>query len=185
MPLATVLFVAASVVTGAAQEATSTPDKFVAFRVTEPMTPDECHSLLLNATKAGLTPVEDRALQRAGLLVFELPEDPALVEKSGKIFSGMRRVPVREFRGVLSVHTGNFYLRFKDHITLAAARKRVADLGFKVVTPESDRSSLLVVRGTGLPTDRDRELTRLKTLQDLLYVAPDDIPLHIPASPAK
>ncbi len=185
MPLAILLFVAASLVTATAQDSASRQEKYVAFRADEPMTPDEHQSLLLSARKAGLKPVEDRALQREGLLVFEVPDDPALVEKSGKMFYGMRRVPVREFRGVLSVPTGNFYLRFKDHVTPEVARKRITDLGFKVVTPNSDRSSLLVVEGTGLPADRDRELARLKKLQELLYVAPNDIPLRIPASSAK
>ena len=138
LPLDVLLFVAASLVTGTAQDSASKQDKdkYVAFRADELMTPDERQSLLASATKAGLKPVEDRALQRGGLLVFEVPADPALAEKSGRIFSGMLRVPIREFRGVLSVHTGSYYLRFKDHVTPAVARTRIRALGFKVVTPE-------------------------------------------------
>ena len=171
--------------TGTAQEAAPTPDKYLAFQVPNLMTSEERRSLFQSAADAGLKTLKDAALEREGLLVIERPEDPALVEKNVHIFSSMRPVPIREFRGVLSVPAGNFYLRFKGNVTSAVARKRLTDLGFKVITPGSDQSSVLVVEGTGRPADRDRELATLKTLPELLYVAPNDIPLRIPASSPK
>lgn len=153
---------------------------YVAYRAAPAATPAERDELLKKALTAGLKPVEDSALARAGLWVFEV-ENAALAAKNAALFEAMERVPINEYRGVLSVPTGNYYLRFAAGISSATARQRVEALGFKILTPSTDSNSLLVVEGTGRSADRQRELNRLKALNQVLYVAPNDIPLRIPA----
>jgi hypothetical protein len=186
--LAVALFVALGVARGFAQaparQAPADPAAFFAYRA-DPATPPETRRHVVEkAIEAGLTPVEDWALERQGLLVFKA-DDPTLVDKTRTLFTGMLSVPIREFRGVLSVPTGNFYLRFRQEVSQATARKRVEALGFKVLTPPTDRSSLLVVERSGLPVNRDRELALLKNLSELLYVAPNDIPLASAGTPRR
>jgi hypothetical protein len=153
--------------------------QYVAYREGSPTTPIERDELVKNATAAGLKPVKDSALERAGLWVFEI-EDAVRAAASAALFKTMERVPVNEFRGVLSVPTGRFYLRFAEGVPTATARKRIESLGFKIVTPASDSAAVLVVEGTGRAVDRSRELNRLKKLDQLVYVAPNDIPLRLP-----
>jgi hypothetical protein len=153
---------------------------YVAYRASQSMAAGERQEIRRKAASAGLKPVEDGALEREGLMVFEAT-DHRQVNNNEHLFTGMLRVPVQEYHGVLSVPTGNFYLRFKDEVTPTVARKRVEAMGFKVLTPTSDPGSLLVVEGTGLPADRTRELEKLNQLHELLYVAPNDIPLKVRA----
>ena len=153
---------------------------YVAYRAATVTPPAERDELLKKAITAGLKPLEDTALTRAGLWVFEV-ENAALAAKNAALFKAMERVPINEYRGVLSVPTGNYYLRFAEGISAATARLRVEALGFKILTPSTDSGSLLVVEGTGRSADRQRELNRLKALNQVLYVAPNDIPLRIPA----
>ena len=133
----------------------------------------------------GIKVLESSALQRDGIIVFEYPDDPALRKKLDEMFSGMLRIPIRKFRGVLSVSTGYFYLRFQNQVPLEVARKRIAEKGFKIVTPDPRPGSFLVVEGSRLPADREKELARLKKLEGLLYVASDDIPLPVGTSQSK
>jgi hypothetical protein len=163
----------------AAQQGSPSPN-YLAYRTDSTSTVAARSELVKKAVDAGLRPLEDSALDREGLLVFEVV-DLSAVEKSADLFKKMERIPINEFRGVLSVPTGSFYLRFKDDVTPAAARKRVEALGFKLLTPPADRGSLLVVEGSKRPLDQKRELDRLKKLQQLLFVAPNDIPLRVPA----
>jgi hypothetical protein len=168
-----------------AQETAAAPQKYVAYQAKPTMTAEERRALVESATHAGLEPIEDRALEQEGLLVFELPADHAVANSSIKLFRGLQRVPVNEYHGVLSVPTGSFYLRFDRKVSQAQARQRIQALGFKVITPPSDTSQLLVVEGTGQPADRDRELAILKRLQEILYVVPADLPLRVSKSLVK
>jgi hypothetical protein len=151
-------------------------DVYVAYSVAN-LTAAERATVITDARRIGFTPVQDEALDREGLLVLGVPDRVKPSEEAVKAFSRLTRVPVREYRGVLSVPSGNFYLRFKANVPPTLARQRIQALGFKVLTPLADSSSLLVVEGTGQPADRDRELAKLQKLHELLYVAPDDIPL--------
>lgn len=169
-----------SVETPVASQSEKGRQGYVAYREDATATPTEREEMLKKAAAAGLKPLKDSALERAGLWVFEV-EDTAIADSSAALFKTMQRVPINEFRGVLSVPTGNFYLRFADNVSIATARKRVEALGFKILTPPSDIGPVLVVEGTGRSLDRQRELSRLKKLDQLLYVAPNDIPLRIPA----
>lgn len=181
------LFVAAGSWPAGAQTAAPNPSSernYIAYRTTQPTTSEARRQAVEAAAAAGLSPVVDGALDRAGLLVFRA-DNPALVEKGNDLFAGLLRVPIREYRGLLSVYAGNFYLRFQDEVSAGVARKRVEALGFKVLTPSTDTGRLLVVQGTGLPGERERELARLKELQQLLYVAPNDIALKVPKSTSK
>jgi hypothetical protein len=154
----------------------------VAYRLDAKTTPTARSELLRKVKEAGLEPLRDDALDRAGLLVFETAH-PSVLERTSALFRNMERVPINEFRGVVSVPTGNFYLRFTEDVTPATARKRVEALGFKVLTPATDSSSLLVVEGSKRPLDRQKELERLRQLEQLIFVAPNDIAL--PSSRAK
>jgi hypothetical protein len=172
--------------TGAsAQDAAAAPQKYVAYQAKPTMTAEERRALVESATHAGLEPIEDRALEQEGLLVFQLPANDAVPNSSTKLFQGLQRVPLNEYHGVLSVPTGRFYLRFESKVSRAEARQRIQALGFKIMTPASDTSQLLVVEGTGQPADRDRELAILKRLREVLYVAPADLPLRVSKSPVK
>lgn len=163
----------------AAQSVQGSQD-YVAYRAESSTTLAQLDELLKRAVAAGLKPFKDTALEREGLWVFAI-ENAALAARNDDLFKGMERVPVNEFRGVLSVPAGNFYLRFAAGVSAATARKRVEAIGFKVLTPPTDTGTVLVVEGTGRAADRQSELNRLKKLDQVLYVAPNDIPLRIPA----
>jgi hypothetical protein len=78
---------------------------------------------------------------------------------------------------VLSVSSGYFYLQFQDQVPLDEVRKRLSGAGFKIITPDPAPGTVIVVGGSRLPADRERELAKLKKLPDLLYAAPHDISL--------
>jgi hypothetical protein len=176
----TTLIVMVLLVAGLASQAESQTDPpspaYVAFRVEASTTPAQRRELLRKVKEAGLEPLENDALERAGLLVFETGR-LAVRDDAPAVLRHMEPVPVTEFRGVLSVPTGSFYLRFQEDVAPAVARKRVEALGFKVVTPAADSSSLLVVEGSKRPLDRQQELQRLRQLDQLMFVAPHDIAL--------
>lgn len=161
-------------------QSAQTSRDYVAYRADSTSTPGKREELLKKAPTAGLKPVKDGALERAGLWVFEIEDAALAASNAASLFKEMKRVPVNEFRGVLSVPTGNYYLRFAVGVSSTTARKRVEALGFKVLTPSVDGGTLLVVEGTGDARDRQRELNRLKKLDQILYVAPNDIPLRVP-----
>lgn len=185
--LAILGFLAVGLVPGRGQDSQTdgTRPKYLAFRTHEPMTSDRWQTLLKDAATFGIKPIETRDLQREGILVFETPEDPTLLKKIDKRFSRLTPVPVREFRGVVSVSSGCFYLQFQDQVPLDVVRKRISDAGFKIVTPDLSMGSVIAVEGSRLPADRERELAKLKKLPELLYAAPDDIPLPVRKSPGR
>ena len=117
------------------------------------------------AAEKGLAVIEDSSLDQKGLLVFAMPDDPTMVARARSLFRGLAHT-IKEYRGVLSVPTGSFYLRFNKGVSNSEARRRIRALGFKVTTPMSDTTTLLVVEGTGYPGERDRELAILKGLPD-------------------
>jgi hypothetical protein len=151
---------------------------FQAYQMQGSLSAESRKKLVEALNAAGVKPVESYALDHHRILAFETPSG-VLEQKVSRLVSGLKAIPVLEYKGIFSVHTGYFFLQFKNSVPLETARKRILDAGFRIASPRLEPRTFIVVERSRLPENRDAELEMLKKLPDLLYVSPDDVPLQV------
>jgi hypothetical protein len=154
---------------------------YLAYRLDDrSVTEGEWNQVLIQAENLGITLLRSPEIYQNRILAFE--ESQASSEQTWlTTLSRMTPLPVNEFRGVFSVSTGRFYLRFKAEVFGIEAKSRLEASGFTVLTPESDLAAeaLIVVEGTRSPANEASELAVLQQLPDLLFVAVNRVPLLV------